>query len=112
MSIAEKFKNYISIYSEIMSMFDVKGHWEQIEDHTEVRWHLSGGDTESWINYLDENGTEYGYEYASECGNAVDGLRLFYVQDNGEKFFVMMSDSNLIEDYDEFCEQMGVEHAE
>jgi len=61
------------------------------------------------IAWLDECGIEYGFDYASSVGDEVEGYRLFYIQDNGEKFYALFSSSLKCDDYEDYEKQMGVE---
>jgi len=102
----EKLNKYYKLRDEILEAFGVDS-WESIENHLACRWYSY--DESNEISWLDESGTEYGFDYASQVGDEVDGCRLFYVQDNGEKFYALFSSSLRYEDYDDFEAQMGVE---
>lgn len=105
-TIKDKLSELVSLHAEILEAFEIDG-WENIEDNTRVRWFKDEGSDE--ISFLDSEGVEYGFDYARDSGKEVDGCRLFYVKDNGDSFFAMFSSSNRHHDYDEYCDQMGVE---
>lgn len=105
-TIKDKLSELNSLHSEILEAFEQDG-WETIEDNTRNRWYKE--DDSSEISFLDKEGVEYGFDIATDSGKEVDGCRLFYIQDNGDTFFAMFSSSKKYDDYDEFCNQMGVE---
>ena len=109
-TIKDKLSEYISLHAEIIKAFEQDG-WEAvednmgvIEDNTRNRWHFQCGG----ITFLDKDGVEHGYDDATESVKEVDGCRLFYIEDGGKNFFAMFSSSNKYDDYDEYCNQMGV----
>lgn len=78
--------------------------WEAIENQTDKRWFYDGGGLE----FLDEEGTEYSYESADKCGETVDGIEMYYLQENGEKFYGLFT-TDLKLGGDEYEEEIGKE---
>jgi len=101
----DKINKYQSLHSDILESFGSSG-WEAIEVQVSVRWHKSEHGNLQW---LDEAGTEYGYDHADSFDKIVDGCEMFYVRDNGDSFHTIFSKSMEIEDYEEFYEQEGIE---
>ncbi len=103
-TIKDKLSEYISLHAQIIEAFEQDG-WQSIEDNTRNRWYLHDNE----ISFLDKEGVEYGYDSARDFEKEVDGCRLFYIEDNGDSFFAMFSLSNKYDDYDDYCNQMGIE---
>lgn len=105
----EIFQNYSKSYNDILECFEIKGCYDDgpIYDCISERWiNLDGGNS---INYLSSSGEEYGYEYTEQCGKSVEGYVLFYVEDNGDKFFVLYSEIMEYKDIDEYEKQIDIE---
>lgn len=101
MTVIELYKAHKDAKSELFAKFDTSG-WEAIEDHTECKWHLDGGQS---MVYVDKE-CEYSYDSCRQVGGTVDGVNLYYVYDNGDKLYVLFSVENEIEDWDEFEENL------
>lgn len=91
-------KNYFNCQKEIFSAFNTSG-WEEINSHIGESWFKNEYDE---FNFLDEEGEVYSFESAKQVGDVVDGLILFYVQENGEKYYSIF----------EKDKEMGQEEAE
>jgi len=76
-------EGYFTAQQKIFEAFDTSG-WGEINSHIGERWHqYRHGD----FHYLDEQDVEYSFDTAGQVGGVVDGLVLFYVQENGEKYY-------------------------
>jgi|TARA_R110000851_G_scaffold848_2_gene2863 hypothetical protein len=76
-------KGYFEGQEQIFEAFDTSG-WEEINSHIGEPWHrYESGD----FTYLDSQDEVYSFETATQVGEVVDGLVLFYVQENGEKYY-------------------------
>jgi hypothetical protein len=90
-------KGYFKGRDRIFKAFNHHG-WEEIDNQTKVRW----GKRYDSIGFLDKEDVEYGYEYAEQIGKAVDGIVLYYVQENGDKYYVLLSvDNKMTDEYTE-----------
>lgn len=95
---------YFSSRDKIFEVFEEDG-FEGIDDLRDNRW---TADEYGGFQYLNSSGEEYGFDSARQCGETVDGLNLFYVQDNGEAFYTLFSQS-LKRTEDEYEEEIGKE---
>ena len=90
----EKLEQLSKAKEEIFKFFDIDGHhhgdWLPIEDHLDAKWIITRGNE---ILYYEGDG-EYGYDYVTPSGEK-DGYRLFYVRDNGDKFWAVFKNDNL-----------------
>lgn len=98
-NLRDTLKSYRESKEIIFKLFETDG-WEAILDYTSNRWY----DSDSWVNYLDEDGVECDFDEAKQCGGVVDGHKLFWIRDNGQEFYVMFSTDNEFDDIDEWEE--------
>lgn len=105
-NLIRKINSYNNLHTEILKSFGVEGDWYQIESQVSERWYSPEHYPE--ISYLDSSGVEYGYDCAHKMGES-EGYVLFFVQDNGDKFYAIFNKSMEYKDYDEFEEEFGVE---
>ena len=83
MSLVETIGKYYTSKAAIFTAFETDGYYE-IENHIGHDWHFSG----DYIRYyMDE--AEYSFDYANQIGEVTEGIYLYLVQDNGEKFYVL-----------------------
>ena len=82
---------YYTSKAKIFELFGVEGYYE-IENHIGHEWNLNGD-----FKFL-MDGEEYGYEYAERIGNIVDGLYLFAIQENGEKYYAIFDEESKLTD--------------
>ena len=99
------FSEYKSNRSKMFDFFGTNG-WENIEDQITTRWHLG---EDNYLQFLDDSGTEYGFDSASKVGETVDGFELFYVRDNGHEFYALFSESFHYESCDDYEKEIGIE---
>jgi len=104
----DKINKYKSLHSEILEAFGETG-WNSIEYHVSSRWHHRWSGSHGEMNWLDEYGTEYSFDNASQVGESVEGYCLFSIYDNGESFYAIFSDSMRFEDYEDYENEFGVE---
>ena len=75
-------KEYFDGQNKIFKAFETSG-WEEINSHIGERWYqYEHGD----FRYISNNDV-YSFDTARQVGGVVDGLVLFYVQENGEKYY-------------------------
>jgi hypothetical protein len=95
MTILELLKEQDRIHTAILAAFDGEG-WEQVLDHTENKWLAHSGEIQ-WLKFEDDEYIEYSYDYARKIGEA-EGLAMFYIVDNGDKFYAIFSKENEVND--------------
>lgn len=79
-----------------------------IEDNLKAPWYLENGT----LSYL-SGGDLYSYEYASEVGESVEGEVMYYIQENGDTFYTIVSreyQSSGEEEFYEMLEANGIEY--
>jgi hypothetical protein len=91
---------YYSSKAKIFELFGTDGYYD-IENKIGHPWYLGDGS----MQYLMDD-VEYGYEYAEQVGNTVDGLKLFAIQENGEKYYAIFNDEDKMTD-EEADEKFG-----
>lgn len=77
-------KLYEDSKAKIFAAFDTSD-FQEIDNLIGIKWYLNEYDELSYLNDEDE----YLFESANQVGEAVDGLLLFYVQENGEQYYVI-----------------------
>ena len=85
--VLEVIEDFYNAKAQIFSIFDVDGYME-IVNNIKHSWHLSSDS----ITYVDED--VYSYEYAKQVGRTCDGIQMFYVQENGEKYYALFDLKN------------------
>jgi len=85
--VKEVIEDFYAAKAQIFSIFDVDGYME-IVNNIEHPWRLHSDE----ISYLKDD--VYSYEYANQVGNTVDGIQMFYVQENGEKYYALFDLKN------------------
>ena len=96
----EAMENYFNGRDKIFTLFETSG-WEEIEDQTEVKWI----DHDGYISFFDEEGVEYSWESGNKVGPTVDGIGLYYVYENGNRYYVLLNENKKIteDEYEELA---------
>ena len=94
----EAMENYFDGRDKIFNVFDTSG-WEEIEDQTKVKWINQDG----YISFFDEDDVEYSWESGNKVGPTVDGVGLYYVHENGNSYYVLLTEDKSLteEEYEE-----------
>lgn len=80
----EVVKGYFDGQEKIFDAFDTSS-WLEINSHIGEKWYKFESDDFRYL--MGDDNEEYSFEYAKQVGGVVDGLVLFYVQENGEKYY-------------------------
>lgn len=90
----KKIKDLIDTYNsskkEIFELFELERSYA-FEDYTKYEYFITKNDF--YFIYLDQ---EYSFDYYSKVNKEVEGYALFYIQDNGNKFYAIFDTRKLL----------------